>query len=311
MARIAQSALQPEWLADAGRKLIIFRGRGGTGKTMLLLHLAWKLYQDLGARILILTYNKALLADIRRLLTLIGVGDASDERSIQVRTVHSFLGAVFHGLELIGPEDDLLARYDEMKRGALEYIRAGGITREDITRLLQERSGAFGWDYVFIDEAQDWPDDERDLLRALYPSDHFAIADGVDQFVRSEAPCDWKHDLARSEARVIPLTRCLRMKASLAKFTNYVAEELGLAGWRVEAHDEAPGGRVLIIEGDYFASRELHDRLMQGNAADGNQPVDMLVCVPPGHVIRDNVVHSVAGDRLRAWGEEVWYLVSA
>jgi AAA domain len=310
MARVVQSALQADWVADAGKKLIIFRGRGGTGKTMLLLQLAWKLYQDLGARILILTYNKALLADIRRLLTLIGVGDASDERGIQVRTVHSFLGLVFHGLQVIGPEDDLLARYDEIKRTALEYVQAGGITREDIVRLLEERSGDFGWDYIFIDEAQDWPEDERDLLRALYPAQRFVIADGIDQFVRSEASCDWKHDLARSEVRVIPLTRCLRMKASLAKFTNYVSEELGLGGWRVEAHHEAPGGRVLIIEGDYFASREVHDRLMQGNAADGNQPVDMLVCVPPSQVIRDNVVHSAAGDRLRGWGEEVWDGVS-
>src|SRR5438270_300866 len=73
MARVAQSALEPDWVAEAGKKLIIFRGQGGTGKTMLLLQLAWKLYQDLGARVLILTYNKALLADIRRLLTLIGI----------------------------------------------------------------------------------------------------------------------------------------------------------------------------------------------------------------------------------------------
>jgi hypothetical protein len=164
---------------------------------------------------------------------------------------------------------------------------------------------------VFIDEAQDWPEDERDLLRSIYPANRFVIADGMDQYVRSERPCDWKGGLdAAVKSRVVPLSRCLRMKASLAKFTNYFAEEMGLAGWQVEAHEEAPGGRVVVVEGDYFASRALHDRVFQANAADGNQPVDALVCVPPSYVLRDDTVRSAAAERLRAWGQDVWDGVS-
>jgi AAA domain len=310
MARIARAALLADWLGDVGTKQVTLRGRGGTGKTILLLQLAWKLYQEQSSRVLLLTYNKALMADLRRLLTLIGADDPSDGRSIQIQTVHAFLGSVFRGLGLLKPDEDLLERYGALKQEVLDLVRAGGITPADIERLMTERTEAFGWDYVFIDEAQDWPEDERDLLRAIYSPQRFVIADGVDQFVRSQQACDWKAGLSRSETKIVPLSRCLRMKASLAKFTNYFAEELGLAGWSVEAHEEAPGGRVIVVEGDYFSSRVVHDRLLLANAADGNQPVDALVCVPPSQVLRDETVRSVAAEKLRSWGHEVWDGVS-
>ena len=150
-----------------------------------LLQLAWKLYQERGSRVLLLTYNKALMADLRRLLTLVGVADPGDERSIQVQTVHSFLGSAFHGLGLQNLQGDLLDNYVRLKQEALDLIRGGGITSDDTDRLIRDRSDAFGWDYLLLDEAQDWPEDERDLLWALYPPRQFVIADGMDQLVRS------------------------------------------------------------------------------------------------------------------------------
>jgi len=312
MARLVRSALTADWLRDLGDKQLIFRGRGGTGKTMILLQLAWRLYEEQGARVLVLTYNKALMADLRRLLTLVGAGDATHARSIQVQTVHSFLGSALRGLGLLAPQEDLLSRYEALKGEALALIREGGLTTGDVERLLREHPEAFGWDFLLIDEGQDWPEDERDLLRFLYPARQFVIADGVDQFVRSESACDWKAGLAKSDVRVIALARCLRMKAALALFANALAEELGLGGWHVEANHDAPGGRVIVVEGDYFASRELHDRLMHANETDGNQPVDALVCVPPALVIREEGcgIRSAAAEKLAAWGHAVWDGVS-
>lgn len=102
------------------------------------------------------------------------------------------------------------------------------------------------------------------------------------------------------------------MKAALAHFANALAEELGLGGWHVEANHDAPGGRVIVVEGDYFASRDLHDRLMRANEMDGNQPVDGLVCVPPALVIREEGrgIRSVAAEKLTGWGHAVWDGVS-
>jgi hypothetical protein len=292
MARLVRSALDADWLRDLGVKQLIFRGRGGTGKTMILLQLAWRLYEEKGARVLVLTYNKALMADLRRLLTFVGVGDVAAARSIQVQTAHSFLGSALRELGLLGPDEDLLARYDALKSEGLALIRGGGLKAEDVEKLLRERPEAFGWDFLLIDEGQDWPEDERDLLRFLYPARQFVIADGMDQLVRSESACDWKKGLASNEVQVIALARCLRMKAALAQFANALAEELGF--------------------GDYFASRELHDRLMRANEADGNQPVDTLVCVPPALVVREDGrgIRSVPAEKLAGWGHVVWDGVS-
>lgn len=311
MARLARATVDAEWVADLGGKQIVLRGRGGTGKTMILLQLAWKLYVERGGRVLLLTYNKALMADLRRLLTLVGVADPGDERSIQVQTVHSFLGSAFHGLGLNNLEGDLLDNYVRLKQEAIDLIQGGGITSDDTDRLVRDRSDAFGWDFLLLDEAQDWPEDERDLLRALYPPRQFVIADGMDQLVRSEQPCDWRAGLGRGDVCVVPLSRCLRMKSALARFANELAAQIGLAGWQVEENTDAPGGRVIVVDGDYFAARELHDRLMLMNEEDGNQPVDTLVCVPPVLVHRvDGVAHSVAAQRLEAWGHSVWDGVS-
>src|SRR5258706_2729817 len=83
-----------------GTQLLIFRGRGGTGKTVRLLQLALQLYDERDSKILILTYNKALVADIKRLLGLMGVNQRFDERHVAIRTAHSFFGQILDYLEI-------------------------------------------------------------------------------------------------------------------------------------------------------------------------------------------------------------------
>ncbi len=307
MARICEAAIRQEWLDDLGKKQIIFRGRGGTGKTMLLLQLAWRAFSDTGVRTLILTYNTALLADIRRLLTLVCDAQGVKDRGVQAQSIMSFFASAFRGLGLLADDRDFLENYVALKAEALTLI-----TKEDIAALLRERTEAFGWDLVFVDEAQDWPQDERDLLRLFYLSSQFVIADGLDQFVRGQALCDWQHGVAKSAVQVANLTTCLRMKTNLAHFANQFASALGLAGWKLNANVQAPGGRVIIVEGNYFGISSLHNHLVEMNAADGNQPVDMLMCVPPSLVLRHEgeQPRSIVAGRLVADGFAVWDGVS-
>ena len=91
MDRIAQGSISESWINDIGNKQLLFQGRGGTGKTAILLSLAWRLWKTKGARILVLTYNRALAADMNRLLTLMGMIDEVGAPLIKVQTVHSFL----------------------------------------------------------------------------------------------------------------------------------------------------------------------------------------------------------------------------
>ncbi len=126
MDRISKAAVREQWMNMLGEKQVILRGRGGCGKTMLLLQLAWRLYETQNRRVLILTYNRALAADLRRMLTLLGVPDDVGTRNIQVQTVYSFFHAVLRGLgHISGMEDDFLLRYEAVKNEALAMLMQG------------------------------------------------------------------------------------------------------------------------------------------------------------------------------------------
>lgn len=309
MDRVTHAALRDEWVETVGKQQFILRGRGGSGKTVLMLQLAWRLYETVGGRILLLTYNRALAADIRRMLTLLGVPDDIGDRHIQIQTVYSYFYALLKALGVVSAnEDDFLSCYEERKTEALAMLRGGTLTSQDLADLRAKQPQMFRWDDIFIDEAQDWPEDERDLLRFFCKPERLVVADGIDQLVRG-AECDWTAGLAAGVSKTVFLPTCLRMKAGLAEFSNAVANALGLASWKVTAHPDAPGGRVIIIEGDYFTEATLHFEIVGASNSAGNQPVDLLGCVPPSLVERDDggrAVRSMPGERLRAWGGDVW-----
>jgi hypothetical protein len=248
------------------------------------------------------------------MLTILGVPDDVGVQHIQVQTVYSFFHALLCGLGSVsGGEEDFLARYEDVKNEALAMLRTGALTAQDVERLVAKQPQAFGWDHVFIDEGQDWPENERDLLRCLFSSGKFVIADGMDQLVRG-TECDWQAGLPPAASQRVFLPICLRMKAGLGRFCNEMAAALGMGTWNIAIHPDAPGGRVVVVEGDYFADRALHDGLVVAAAQSGNQPVDMLGCVPPTMVIRDDGNHPVSSlpaDRLRTWGYDVWDATTA
>jgi len=97
------------------------------------------------------------------------------------------------------------------------------------------------------------------------------------------------------------------MQTGLVQFANCLARNLKLHDWRLEPFNAVPGGRVIIVENDYFTDPEFHRELRVDNAKAGNKGIDMLFCVPPGYVeySRDEA-RSYAARRLREWNELVW-----
>lgn len=310
MERLSKQHVDLATLQEAvGKKLVILWGRGGTGKTMHLLQFAKQLFDEQGARVLILTYNKALVADIRRLLTILDIGNDISGGAIQIQTVHSFLYSALQGLGIIDQEPAFLINYERLKDEALEFLQSGAASQSDIELLAKTNIEAFRWDYVFVDEGQDWPNNERDLLMKLYSYAQIVVADGVDQLVRSNLRTDWRGALRQSETRKVNLKRCLRMKSGLVRFVSAVARQLGMLDIQWEVDEDVLGGRVIIVEGDYFHDQNLHDRLLKDNADNGNSPVDTLFCVPPAlvvHSTKDGTAHSVAATVFEQWGYHIW-----
>ncbi len=294
-----------EWQSLMGSKMLRFRGRGGSGKTVLLLEMAWRAFEQKAARTLVLTYNQALAADIRRLMALLGVPAAPDSGGIAVDTVMSFMFHLFEGLGLLeGDEDNFLERYGEHCATASELFSTGAVAGPDIQGLVKSEPDRFDFDYVVVDEAQDWPAAELAVLKAFFGPERILLADGVDQLVRG-ARANWDHGVAAGERMVIPLVRCLRMKANLAVFANTVAECAGL-NWHVEPNDEAGGGRVILVDGAYADQHNLHADLINAAKAAGNAEVDLLFCVPPSDVQTAGERSSGLGRAFESRGLSVW-----
>jgi hypothetical protein len=296
---------QQQYVQRLGKQLLVFRGRGGSGKTLTLLRLAKNLYDDFGHRVLFLTYNRALVSDLRRLFAILNVSDRLGERSISIRTSEKYFFSVLRAWNLAPSDDQTVGypaeAYEANKSQLLELLRLSEPDQLRGEATWQAHPDLFQWDYVLVDEGQDWPDDERDLLYSMFGPERIVVADGVDQFVRDKARCDWRSGalFGTSTAQVVPLRRSLRLKTNLCRAVRTFAEANGLE-WDLEVNEEVSGGRILLLEGPY--TRDIHEKVMSAHRRAGNAPVDSLFCVGGGA----DAVSSRFATVLNEWDERVW-----
>ncbi|MBX5256882.1 MULTISPECIES: DNA/RNA helicase [unclassified Rhizobium] len=284
MDRIASRPQVARELANLfGSQRVHLRGHGGTGKTILLLQAAYEAFVERGTRSLVLTYNTALAADIQRTIALMGIPGDGDAGGITVRTVMSFMYSWLGHLGL-GKDGEIdLRSYDADCREASDYFASGAVGPQEVEAIKKAHPFEFGFDAILVDEAQDWPQPEADLLARLYGGNAIALADGFSQLVRGRAT-DWKSSVVgEPKDGERNLRDGLRMKASLAKFANALADEVGLQ-WNVAPSAEAPGGRVIVRIGRYSEMEALQRDVLASAIKAGNMPVDLLHCVPPSEV---------------------------
>lgn len=266
-----------------GQQRVHIRGHGGTGKTVLMLQSAHLAYQDHGRRCLVLTYNIALAADIRRLLALLGVPSAIEGGGVEVKTAMSFIYTWLSRLGVKSVQTGF-GDYEKLCAECLEMIDQGAITRADIEQKIDEDPELLCFDAIIVDEAQDWPQPEARLLSAIYGGHKVSIADGREQLLRGK-PTDWGRTLSdEHQSQDHSFTRCLRMKRNLGLFANTVARIASL-NWEIEPNDQAAGGKVILRRGSYGDDPELVRRVVAKAASAGNEPVDLLHCVPPAAVL--------------------------
>jgi hypothetical protein len=135
------------------------------------------------------------------------------------------------------------------------------------------------WDYILIDEAQDWGIQERDIILNLFDSGKIIIADGGQQFVRKIDPCDWSIVRRRNN---IKLKYCLRQKENLVSFINTYAKNLEMSGSKVLTKGNMLGGKVIITSDDSLF--EIHHEEIKRLKEAGNSAYDMLYLVPHAQV---------------------------
>jgi len=270
-------------IAHVGTHQVRLVGRAGSGKSTTLALMARRVAQRERARVLFLTYQRVLRGELEHLVRTIAQGSGIPAGSIVVETMFEVLLAAFVELGGIVPATP---------KGTTDYIALPNALRTFIdergTEALASDAAAlrelyperFAFDYVFVDEAQDWRTPERDLLRALFPPERTVLADGLDQFAQRQSLCDWSANVPRSLRYVRELNRSLRMSANVARFVTAFAGAMGYVDWKIQSHPELVGGRVIIARAGVDRAALLA-RVLEIAAAAGVSPGDCLIATPP------------------------------
>ena len=264
-------------------KFTIFEGRAGTGKTIKLLQTAISL-KNKGKRCLLLTYNHALISDINRTLFLSGIYSKPDAPTVQTSTMHSFFLDLFCLLgvrkdKIIGDANEYFNQtgYKNDLKVLHEYV-TDCLSQAEVTNL-KDTSDIIDWDFILIDEAQDWLEEEKEIIYKIYGPERLVVADGVDQFIRSDYKIDWQRGVGNcinnSHSDI-----CLRQKPNLVRFVNGFAKELGL-DWNVEENEKYNGGRVIVVK-EYNTT--IHAEILNDGTRAKAEPYDVLFLVPPQDV---------------------------
>jgi hypothetical protein len=293
-------------LDNIGKKMVTLRGHGGAGKTIMLLQMAWKAYDERGERSIVLTYNHALAADIRRSLALLGIPSEPEEGGIVVNTVMSFMYSWFKQLGLVESwEDADFDNYVSYCENIIDLLKEGAITSRDIENVISDDPDKFDFDCIVVDESQDWPQPEVDLLKSLYKPENIALADGIDQLLRGKRS-NWYRDVENDRELTVTLSRCLRMKQNLATFCNQVAHVSNVK-WEVKPNNKATGGKVIFLKKPFYGYPELISGVLEKAKDKGNSEIDFLICVPPAGVKKENgKKHSIVGNKLKSLGYQIW-----
>ena len=228
-------------------KMIVLGGHAGTGKTIRLLKAADKL-SKLGKKCMFLTYNTALIADLNHTLKYIS---AKNNPLLKLESMYSFFIGIMRQAGVW------------INNSSLDQYSAS------LTILFNKKATVsipLDYDYIFVDEAQDWMKKEADLLLYFSGQSKIVIADGIDQFMKSGDHTEW------GPFTFPKLKVNLRQRSNLVNFAKIFASKLGVY-WDVESSMDIPGGRVIVTRG---YEKELHEKIYSQAKSRGCTAYDIM-----------------------------------
>lgn len=279
----------------------VLKGRAGTGKTFHLIQSALNLAnEDTGKRCLILTYNYALVSDIRRLLHFMEIPDGIDNYTVQIQTLHSFFMGLMRTLNIASVNNIRHTNFERSYESSLYELNTcvNKVMNESGIQILKsDNHFAIDWDYILVDEAQDWMEVEKNVLFKIYGKDNIIVADGVDQFMRGNQYLPWARGL--DNVNKIDLKVGMRQKTNLVNFANRFASKVGLS-WSVDSNNrnEWAGGRIIIV--NQYTS-DLHKELLEDCINAGGDAYDILCLIPYQMAPSSNGTKAITPINIETW----------
>ena len=229
-------------------QIIVLSGHAGTGKTIMLLQSANYLMSQ-GKKCLFLTYNVALLSDLKHSIQYIPGVNAPD-----MKTMHQFFLSYLNHYGI----------WDNTKNINNDFLDA-----VNKLRLIYAEKIKLNYDYILVDEAQDWSKTIIDALKILCKTSgtQIVIADGVDQFMQRADQPEW------GIPTLPKLKICKRQCRNLTIFARAFAAKLGVV-WDVIPNNELAGGQV-IVTNSYDG--EMHKKFMDDCKMHGGTAYDYML----------------------------------
>ena len=143
------------------------------------------------------------------------IPSSSEEGGVDVRTVMSFTYSWLHKLGVTKTDEiSEFENYEKQCEELKKYFDEGVLGQTDIKNVKEENSEQFHYDAILVDEAQDWPQGEADVLMRLYGEEKVSLADGMSQLIRGSRT-NWKPTISDNLPEVKKaFHECLRMKKS-------------------------------------------------------------------------------------------------
>lgn len=276
--------------SDKGGKFVIIQGKAGTGKTVKLLNIACDLCLNYQKRCLILTYNFTLVADIRRTLTFAHMPDGVGKESVSIMTLFKFFIDLFEGFGIYTGKDvlddnEFFKNYESYCKTLSEFIKENKKPDIEIEDIMKQNHQLVNWDYIMIDEAQDWNPFEVEILYSIFGPSKIVISQAPDQKIRASNNPKWVKPKWRINQDFVQTNekKSLRQKVNLVKFVNQFADKFNLA-WELEPREDFIGGKVIITTN---FNEHLHNDLYSECLKSGNKAYEMLFLVAPSKIVSD------------------------
>jgi hypothetical protein len=250
------------YLNSIGNKLTIIKGNPGTGKTIHLIHLANNLSKKRDMRCLILTFNKPLQQDIKRLLFHSGISQTED---IEILTWNAFTYRCLKEYEDPTKDD-----YD-CWTDRLHKLTKGFDDAKSAFETVQE------YDCVLIDEGQDWDQVRVDIVYQFFGAQNVVLSIGNNQIIENlDATLrngdQWTTSVKREQRQQYALETSHRNKKNIVDFLNGFSNNSSY-DWSLIGNNQLVGGRTLITS-DY--SYSLHKELEKDLQENENSFYDMM-----------------------------------
>jgi hypothetical protein len=260
------------YFKDIGKKIIILKGKPGTGKTIHLINLAYHC-KEIEFTPIVLTFNRALSQDIDRLMEYSGYGGL-----IQIKTLHQFFIQILNNIGLIDEISSEIFNgnnYINLLNDLMDLIK-------DSTSSLQIRNElGVKFDLVLIDEAQDCEDIERNLIVKIFGIINCVVSIGNRQIVRKKmTEANWALGTIMDERNLVNLRISHRNKKDLTDFFNSFSKiHFDSKQWELKENRNLNGGTLILmntIEYKKSFQIELDKKLLENK----NSKYDLMFITP-------------------------------